>query len=131
MEETPRAGPGKAWLVSFLAIALVNAGFAIARIVDAVNAHAGRLPRFSLLLPMWLQPEGRFAVLAVLAAMPALSFALPLLAITGLKALKDKIRLHYDSDTFAAIEAIEAHSKKGLMQQWQEIDNLINQPLRR
>lgn len=65
------------WIVLPAALALVNVGFAVARVVDAVNARAGRLPRFSLLLPMWIRPEGRFTELAVVAAMPALSFLLP------------------------------------------------------
>ena len=49
----------------------------------------------------------------------------------SLEAVKDKVRLHYDPRTFRAIERIESHSKKGIMQEWQDIENLINQPLRR
>ena len=79
------AGPrmSKIWMVPLAALALANVGFAIARIVDAVNAHAGRLPRFSLLLPMWIRPESRFTELIVLGAMPALSCALPILAVAA------------------------------------------------
>jgi len=48
-----------------------------------------------------------------------------------IKVIEIKSRLHYDPRTEETIETIEQFSGKGLLQQWTEIENLINQPLRR
>jgi hypothetical protein len=65
-------------LVLLTVLALANVGFAVARAVDAVIAGGGQPPSFSLLLPMWVQPESRPMQLAVLLAVPALSMVLPM-----------------------------------------------------
>ncbi|MCX7803777.1 MAG: hypothetical protein N3A38_01175 [Planctomycetota bacterium] len=70
--------PSKAWGAIAILLVLLNAGFAVARARDAVVAGRGEPPTFSLLLPMWIQPESRWAELAVLLAAPALSMLLPL-----------------------------------------------------
>ncbi len=80
MEKRTVSRGRRVWVALLLLILLTNAGFTVARAVDAVSAHTGGLPRFSLLLPMWLEPQSRIAELVVLAAMPGLSFLLPLLA---------------------------------------------------
>ncbi|MFC1672009.1 hypothetical protein ACFL01_02615 [Planctomycetota bacterium] len=68
-------------MVSFVILAVINAGFTIARAVDAVAARGGGVPRFSLLLPIWMQPETRITELIALGATPALSIFLPILML--------------------------------------------------
>jgi hypothetical protein len=67
--------------VVIVVLAIANAAFAAARIYDAVAASKGEAPYFSLLLPMWIQPEKRWAELAVLLAAPAISMLLPFLLL--------------------------------------------------
>ena len=71
-------------IVSFVVLGLVNVGFMVARVVDAVAARGGGAPRFSLMIPMWIEPETRIMELIALGAMPGLSIFLPILmAVVG------------------------------------------------
>jgi len=83
MEEPKHSKAKIFWLVLLVVITAANIGFSVARAVDAVNARAGRLPGFSLLLPRWIQPESRLTELLALGAMPVLSYALPILAVAA------------------------------------------------
>ncbi len=60
-------------------LVIANVAFCVARIVDAFSARAGNPPRFTLLPPMWIEPQTRLTELLVLGIMPGLSVGLPLL----------------------------------------------------
>ncbi len=77
-EKGSGSSSSKAWAAIAILLILLNAGFAAARARDVVVAGRGEPPTFSLLLPMWIQPQSRWAELAVLLAAPALSMLLPL-----------------------------------------------------
>jgi hypothetical protein len=71
-------------IISIIVLAVVNAGFMIARIVDVVMARGDGLPHFSLFVPRWIfetLPESRLVELIALGSVPGLSVFLPVLMI--------------------------------------------------
>ena len=71
-------------IVSFVVLAVVNAGFMIARIADTVTARGGDPPNFSLSITRWIfgiSPESRLVELVALASVPGLCIFLPILMI--------------------------------------------------
>jgi hypothetical protein len=71
-------------IVSVVVLAIVNAGFMVARIGDVVMARGGGLPHFSLSIPRWIfetLPESRLVELIALASVPGLAVFLPILML--------------------------------------------------
>jgi hypothetical protein len=68
-------------IVSFVVLSVLNAAVMVLRLIDAVAARGGGAPRFSLMIPMWMQPETRVMELIALGAPHGISIFLPVVML--------------------------------------------------